>query len=382
MIWITVLYFFSFITVGYSLTSMCEGLRYSLAIVLTGIVIFLSRKTEADTDYCKKHIFMLVCFALFILFAINVYIILALFIPLLCKAIFNRKALHIRIIISFFATSLIAFAENKMITLVSAPSYLISAITIYINELKENGLYSMIVCMINNAFNNLKTIDPPSILQSNDHTLFWYFIIYLIILAVSIYNFMHTGSEGDFICVYILTGFLLGYCVLYTGSAWTLCRGTNTGLICTFMLLSVTESKLGSSADLRKLSVLLFIIAIIGIKEYHSNLIDERAEISAHKDEILREKEILSEIMDISENNDRWGNTIATYGFCDPFWQLALPNGAGTNFMINGEANTEARYVLVNSKEDNMNEIVNLNIDTGHSVLYQDEIFVIMEKEH
>ncbi|MCR4657352.1 MAG: hypothetical protein K5770_14180 [Lachnospiraceae bacterium] len=380
MIWMIIMYCISFITIGYSMTSMCEGLRYSLAIVLTGITVYLYRKVEEQENYGKKHLFMILCFFLFTIFAINVYVILALFIPLFCNALLKRKPFHIRIIISLVSTLLIAFIENKIVSLVSSP-YTESTIASYVNELKENGLYSMVVYVVDNTFENLETVDLPSVLQANDHTLFWYFIVYLIIMFVSVYNLILTRSERDYIFVYILAGFLFGYCILYTGSGWTLCRGSNTGLICTFLLMSVLKPKGGSFTDLRKLGVLLFVIAIVGIKKYHSGLIYERVEVSAYTEAILQEKEMLTEIMDISEDNDRWNNTVATYGFLGPYWQLALPDGTGTNFMISGEANTEAGYVLINSEEENVNDILNLNIDTGHSVLYRDEVFVILKND-
>lgn len=129
------------ITVGYSMTSMSEGLRYALGIVLSGILIWLERRTR--NKECKlrlKDVLLYLLIALFAYFTVLVYLILALVIPLFCWLVFRKIKPWLRAAIALVLTGTAAVTANHICTLRSAP-YTVSTLADISNAIKELGIY-------------------------------------------------------------------------------------------------------------------------------------------------------------------------------------------------------------------------------------------------
>ena len=377
-IWMMGLYACCFITVGYSLTSMSEGVRYAAGLALAGLVVFYERKTRNDKLVASYKDGMLLLFTtIYILYAVNLYLIYALFIPVFCWIFSRRKNLAFRITISLCVTVIVTAGEQMILSMICAP-YSQSAFEKFYSVFKEQGFYQMVVYIIKNTFTNLETINPPVVLQSADHTLWLYFIVYIAATGVAVMAVFREQSFYILFRAYILVGLLIGYCTLYTGSGWTLCRGTNAALLIATMMLCIEEQVREKYSKIWIVGLTL--IGSIQIWDYYSAMIDDRMSVAVYEEQILKEKEILSEVIQLSAANGRWDNTIAYYGGCD-YGYLSIPTGAGLNWMSCGGVNENAKYVLIRTGTEDIETYIQINLNAGHKRIHQDDMFVVLEKQ-
>ena len=390
VIYLITAYLSLYIVIGYSLTSMSEGLRYSCAIVLTGFIIWVERCTGNDSSAMtvkQKILFIVGC--IYILYCVQVYLIfcLAVFIVPLLILRKTKVKLVLRVIISASITLAIAVLSQKLIDMVTCPYFQPSTIEIIFDQITTNGLYKGLCFTLNNFFNNLSTVNLPKLITftGSGGILIWYFISYLILLFSLVIRFIYTlisnkptdikSRENVFtiLALYFLAGFLIGYCMLYTGSNWTLCRGTNTGLIMAMLFLIF-----GKKEKYTCTYALITVFAIVAVWTHLGNIINERNSLSQYEEQIYKEKEKLSEIIDISPKLGEWENTVACYGNMD-FWILSLPAGAGNNGIYNEQVCEKSKYAVMPAG-DATEEQQSIFEEKGYVLIYTDDIFAVFEK--
>lgn len=172
-----------------------------------------------------------------------------------------------------------------------------------------------------------------------------------------------------------MTGFLIGYCALYTGQEWTLCRGINTGLIMALIYLSFVKKE-----NLKILILLMTVFEITSVWGYYSSMADERFAASQNENIIEEEKAALAEVIELDVNAEPWENTVATYGDVD-FRYLALPAGCGSNDMLDMGINKKATYAVITQGEWYTEVMKNRLVEKGHEILLEDEYFVVLKNE-
>ena len=118
----------------------------------------------------------------------------------------------------------------------------------------------------------------------------------------------------------------MGYCLLYTGSSWTLCRGSNAALFASSLLLTLTQEETILWKRLMALLLFMVIMFSVQIYGYFDSMTGERQSVAANSKQIINEVTIFTQIMNISPENSRWDNTAATYGHTD-YRFLASPTG-------------------------------------------------------
>ncbi len=281
-------------------------------------------------------------------------------------------------LLSICLTLIISIVEQMVLFKISAP-YSESVFQICFSILKEQGLYELIIYLFNRTMNNLETINLPTILQTRQHTLLFFYLLYSVAFIISFIELIIKRSYYGFVQFYLLCGFLIGYCMIYTGSEWTLCRGINAALYIVFILLSIGEQRT-RCGKMRIWVIGIVLFGSIQIWNYYSGVITDRISVAQHRDKILAEKSILTEIIDIVPQNERWSNTIAYYNTCD-YGYLAVPKGSGLNWMRNNEENNKAKYVMIRNNTNNIEKIVSLNETVAHKIIYNDEMFVVLKKE-
>ena len=394
-LWLILLYSCSFITIGYSLTSMSEGLRYSLAVILTGALLWLERCTREKKRFSRRELCGCIAFALFLFYAIQVYLVFVLVVPVYCWYIFrkvqfdnaDRKTLILlfsgKIVAITAVTGVVTVIANRLVTSVCAP-YVDSTITTIFKQISENGIYHGLCFFLENFMQNLRTADLFSILSVSSDTygvLSWFFINYLVILFILLFDLIRKRrqlKENRSYCyeaAFFMTGFLIGYCALYTGQEWTLCRGINTGLIMALIYLSFVKKE-----NLKILILLMTVFEITSVWGYYSSMADERFAASQNENIIEEEKAALAEVIELDVNAEPWENTVATYGDVD-FRYLALPAGYGSNYMLDLEINKTAGYAVITQGEEYTGEMKNKLEEEGHKVLLEDEYFVVLKNE-
>ena len=394
-LWLIFLYSCSFITIGYSMTSMSEGLRYALAIVLTGGLIWMERHTKEPSQTTKKELVFYILFALFLLYAIQVYLVFVIVVPVWCWYLIRKRQLKDgskkslilsymgRMTVIVIITGIVTIVSNKLVTRVCAP-FVESTITTIFNEIVEKGLYQGICFFLDNFFQNLSTMDLFSIFSMSSDTygvLSWFFINYLVLLFLLLFHLFSNRKQIQkdrsycYEAAFFMTGFLIGYCALYTGMDWTLCRGINTGLLMAFIYLSFTEKE-----RWKLLLLLITVFEITSIWGYYGSVIEERFDVSEHKEEIAHEKDVLADVIK-EDDADPWKNTVAVYGDVD-FRHLALPEGYGSNHMLDiGMVNTNAEYAVITCGEDAGVEdyLKNRLAKKGYQLIFEDSYFVVFQ---
>lgn len=362
------------ITIGYSVLSMAESLRYALAIIMTAMLIKLYRGEGGK-------IFRYVLLPVTIIYSIQVYLIFCLVVPVYIWLILKEKKVFVKLVICVIITGIIALISNYTTALVTSPY-----VTSTRNSLMEgilNNPYQGIVEMIRLFFQNIETMNPVKLvdLASRSHGIYaCFFAVYWIMLAVFLLKIRKEGKKTSFYSVvgfYFLIGFLGGYCALYTGEAATLCRGLNTGIVFMLFFLLAEERQIG-------VEIFVFLMLFCGISSwgYYMDRIEEKNLAYAQSaDYILKERERISEIMDISPDKSIWDNTVAHYGSVTNVY-LEFPAGTGTNYMIDGEMNTLAGWAAVSKcdGEESYQNMVQKLSENNHKIVYENNDLVILKR--
>lgn len=361
----------------YSVTSMSESLRYALAIIMAGIIIKLWEERGGN---CFRYIIT----PAFIFYSVNVYLILSVFIPLYVFCVWKDKKLPVKVLLSFIITGAMAAVSYVIFSNFSAP-YTESLLSQILFELKSDFYQGMSYAVIN-LFKNLQTLNLPELMRISTEAygfLIWFFLIYILFTAGLVFHIYKKikNAEEFTICamaVYTLIALVFGYCLLYTGSAWTLCRGINTALCFAVFLLTVKEDSF-----VIKFFLVLSIFSSISVFNYSYALYGERAADSTELDSIYEERKIIEEVMgDIEAKDNKWENTIAHYGSITRNY-LALPTGYGYNYMINEGVNKNAKWVII-GKDDGEEKAAVLEkglLSAEHVKLYEDEKFIVLKNK-
>ena len=273
--------------------------------------------------------------------------------------------------------------SNKMVTAVCAP-YVESTITTIFNQITEKGLYQGLCFFLDNFFENLRTVDLFSAISLSSDTygiLCWFFINYLVILFCLLFDLvknrkrMVKNRTYYYEATFFLTGFLVGYCALYSAQPWTLCRGINTGFLMALIYLSFTEKE-----NLKSGILVLCLFQITAIWGYYGFVVDERWTVSQNRAVIEEEKQVLQEVIILDSDAEPWENTIATYGNVD-FRYLALPTGFGSNYMIDMGVNELPGYAVISQGEDFADTLKSNLLENRYTILLEDELFIVLQNE-
>ena len=370
LLWLGAGYLCMNITIGYSMLAMAESLRYALAIILAGMLIKLYNGEQSK-------IFKYAVLPIVLFYAIQVYLIFALLVPIYIFGILKEKKLYVRLIVSVVTTGIVACLSNYLCGLVTAP-YVVSTREGLLQGILSNP-YQGMVEVLRTFFFNAKTLNPVTLINlvSYDETgtYMWFFFIYWIMIGWIGKQVLAKKSFYYNVSFYLLIGFLGGYCALYTGECSTLCRGLNTGIVFIVFFLVHESDKRGM-----KLFILLSFLGCISSWWYYTNRVEKKDTAYAHSAHILEEREKINKIVDISKENGTWGNTIAHYGTVSNVY-LELPIGIGTNYMIDESLNTKARWAAVSKCDEEIYFKARLEklMENHHKIVYENEDLVILE---
>ena len=395
--WVFGLYLTSYITITYSFTAMAEGHRYAVAIILTGIALWLREHSKDVRKLDWKTITAYVLSLCFLFYAINVYLIFALMVPVFVWYILKGVKPSVRIVIAVIATFVLSIAAYQLTGIYTAP-YTTSTIETLLDVLHEQGVYAALCTFLSVLFDNLKTVGLFYLVYSEAEYLQWYFLTYMVLFTVLLVMFIKKCAAekqsgkgvkltvllngNTFFALYLLAGFLIGYCALYTGSATTLCRGTNTGFLMVLFLFAMgdwdKDAEVKRFMTMRYIVLLFFFLGLSAIWRYHTMIISERIDKIPKRDVILAEKKKLEEVIEISPSKSTWENTVAEYGSLDSLY-MALPSGAGSNYMIDNGVNEDAGYAVYLSiaGEDEKKEWAEMLEKNDHELIFEDDYFTV-----
>lgn len=378
-------YLTSFVTIGYSLTSMSEGLRYSVAITLAAIVIWIERCTNTINEkLSRKRIICLVLFCLWTLLLIQIYVIFTLAVLVIALLIlrrvkFKKYDIFVKLLTAFIATVIVGAISYWLYNLTRCryvSSYLHESI---INAIKTEGLYKGFVLLINNFISNISTISYTGITSViADGSLNGDVWVYTLLVIVGVFFvIMRDIVLKRFRNVYTLMSafFILGVvginCMLYSSFSWGI-RVENIGLIMALILLVFSDRYK------HVVNYILLSVLILGSAwTWYSQLMNERNSILVYEEMLSSEKAILREVIDISPDKDAWDNTVAIYGGLN-FWALSIPEGAGSNFMLTDVVCTKSGYAVM---PPHYLESYQAGLEAnGYSLIHVDDVYAVFQR--
>ena len=372
-----------YITVGYSMTAMSESLRYAGAIFLAGFIIWVERHTADKSKkltVAEKVVFIVG--SIISLYFVQVYVILSLAVFPLTFFALRRTKLNtlLRFIISVIATMIVAALSFMLISATTCPYFMPSTIELISERIRTEGLFAGIGYALGNFKDNIVTAFSLALGNGGDehnNIILWYFIAYIgLLVLLLVWQTVKIFRKKDVISgeniflnlsLFFLSGFLAGYCLLYTASYWTLCRGINTALVMSAFLLAFCNVNTP-----RRFQAVMPLLAVMSVFTYYGNVINERYQIAQQEANIISEREKISEVITISPQKSRWENTINLYGY--EVIYISLPVGAGYNSIIGGSSE-KAGYAVIPSTipEENRPDFESM----GYVLIYSDDCFYV-----
>ncbi|MCM1024921.1 MAG: hypothetical protein NC432_00660 [Roseburia sp.] len=359
----------SYITIYYANTSMSEPLRFSMGIILAGMLYRLYR-------FGGGKVYKYIVVPAVLLYCISAYLPFVLFIPYYVFGIRKESSLRFRIIVSFFATVTAAWIFNGISTLFAAP-YTESAVKDILAAVQENPMQGIIM-FVNRFFESLLEVDLTGILKFvSEGSLIGYFdltyYMLMILLAVDLAVKVRKNEKMECVCkhtcifcLFLLASFIFIFAGFYSTYLWTWVRGLNVAFCAVTCLLVLCGNKRIIVA-LTCFTILIFprIWVTYDLTRYPTN---------AGLDRYYTTREELSECIDlaVSGDADPWENTCGIYGYSyDPYFVMCLPAGIGINFVLDETVCPYIKYAVVCGIESNSATVERLQ-GAGYDILWTD----------
>lgn len=369
--WLVLCICTSYLTIYYANTSMSEPLRFSMGIILAGMLyrlfIFKSGK-----------IYKYIVVPVVLLYCINAYLPFVLFIPYYVFGVRKKSSLGFKIIVSFFATVITAWIFNGISTMFASP-YTESAIKEIIAAVQENPKLGFIM-FVNRFFDSLLEVDLTGIINllSTGSLIGFFDVTYymlLILLAVDLVvrvkkteNMEYVCKHTCIFCLFLLASFIFIFAGFYSTAAWTYVRGLNVAFCAVTCLLVNCGNK--------KIIVVLTCFTIAIFPRIWVTYNQSRYPTSEMLDRYYTAREEISECMELTtfDGADPWENTCGIYGYSySPYFVLALPVGVGINFVFDEAIYPNMKYAAVCGTEANAAIVERLK-DAGYCTLWTDGI--------
>lgn len=390
----------SVIVLLYSTTLMSELLRFSLAIVLAGMLYRLY------FGKCGK-IFKFVVLPLYLLALIQVYIFFVFAVPLYVfgavkewkwwkKALLSLGALLIAGGGSYYLLHLISSNYNiyKTENLLAALQAfdLIGVLRSLLGMVKE-GLWGLWSCYRTGV----------------GHGMFRWFVPFLLLLillpagklCVDGWKWCQTRKNDEkgeerfwdhdrILCLQVAFGtalFLGAFITVYSLEAFTFFRSLGIVVLFSLYLLLLTGD--------RWLFPVLLVCYAVGMLFLPANSRDFNAERYPQKEMVTEWDELaeqMERVIHVQEGVDPWQNTVALFTL-EPKVLASMPAGSGVNMMLySDEIPLEAEYLFFSTKQENRRSdwlehdheaihAANEELLDGHyTVVYEDENYLVYRK--
>ncbi len=367
-----------FVNTMYIFTGMSECTRFSMAIILAALFIYLlNDENRARKAYrCVLYVIAPVC----LFFFVNCYIMFAFLFPVYGYAVIknlghskNRVLLYAAMcgIMPIIATLAILFLlqmtsapyPNTLQGYLNQPNVLQLLRTLW-TTIADNARYAGLKFILDNVRLDYGYVSA-------------YLLFYYIVLGATILNLirklmMRTARPIDFLLPYALAAFIAGFFTLYsTKSSWTYIRGLNVALV--FSLYTIC------ALDWHKTSHTLLCIAIMQFLPFVPllrNSVGMRLQtpnrFGGGKELFDKYTTVFAEHMPVSHSANPWENTYAMYGKIFNFY-AAMPTGITPNTIMSRQPVTKPKYAV-------MDKETKVQLD-GYVKTYSDELIDIYEKE-
>lgn len=389
----------SVIVLLYSTTLMSELLRFSLAIVLAGMLYRLY------FGQCGK-VFRFVVMPLYLLALIQVYIFFVFAVPIYVFGMVKEW--------KWWKKSLLA--AGTLLIVGGGSYYLLHLISSNYNIYKtENLLFALqsldVVAVVRSLLGMVKEglWGVWSCFNTGvGHGMFKWFVILLCLLILvpaavlcsdavkHCISDKNLESQAMFwnhdrvICLQVAFGmslFLGAFITVYSLEAFTFYRSLGIVVIFSMYLLMMTKSKW-----IFPVMMVIYGLGMIYLPANMNDFSTERypgAEVAAEWDEFAQE---IENVIEVKKNDNPWGNTIAMFTL-EPKVLASMPAGSGVNMMLySDEIPIEAEYLFFSKERENLRSdwlehdyyaIVEANralLEEAYAVIFENPDYVIYRK--
>lgn len=375
-----------YMTVCYSVICMNEIVRYSMAIVLCGILYRLIMEPKVSRG---RMILRCTVVPLLLMYATCFYTILGIFIPIYLFIMLRNLRVVWRTLITI-PVSAIAITQLRSLNGMTCCPYIAdqNAITFYPSTLKLK-LLNYYYSIVSNG-NNIDLFNLLTQSESSESTpvLLWFCVLLYLTMGLLIWRLHATAKDPEkkqlfavnLMCLVLLLGFWGGHIVLYNTTDWTFMRGCNTALCCVLLLSSLMpkgENHVWRGALIVNLAGIFTFLTIFSSMFTTAS----RFSTEAQDAQWAAEREVLEEIIELDKDaEDPWSNTVT---LCNTPTSLyyCLPYGVGINGYVDGSINENARYVILGIYSDEEEQAADMQtlLDSGHKIIYETDSYTVLE---
>lgn len=377
----------AFIAICYSAICMNEVVRYSMALVLTGI---MHRLITCPDCTRIRRILRYTLVPLLLVYASAFYLILSVFIPVYLFLMLRRCKPVWRILITVVVSAAAIYLIRDLNAATACP-YILSSSTharsvpLPLSMKIQNFYYGLLA--------NLTYVDPFYLMlhAADDSELqvhLWlclsmYVLIGALVLRISS-NAGHAERraqlQANLMGLFLLLAFLGGHIVLYDTDGWTFVRGCYTALYCVMMLCAVAPKE---NAQPWRASIALCFAGVFTFITVFTTTFTTYDRFSTAEQDARwdAERQALEEVIVLDRHaDDPWENTVVLCGTDDDIYYI-LPYGVGVNGAVDDVLNENAKYVIVGhaySEEETRNARLRVLTDEGHEIIYETEKYTVL----
>lgn len=377
-----------YVTVCYSVTSMSEAIRCAMAIMLAGVMYRILTVPEPTR---RQFILRVTTVPLFLIFATCFDLVLGLYIPVYLFLMLRKQPLRRQLPVTAVGSAGALLLLKLARDLTCAPYLPDQGAGFVPTDLRMKitlGFFSFM--------DRLKDVDLLTLLSEmggDQSTTFKFWFCLLIYAAMIVLCWRVTAAararrwDGtrslDLLCLYILASCWGGLLLLYDTSTWTFMRHYSVA-ICSAMLLAAMAPR-GQDLPWQVMAATCLAGAVLFLTVFTTSFATAgRFSSDWQEADWAAERDVLAEVIALDEDAaDPWANTVVPYGFTTEQY-YCLPYGVGINTAMSDPADQQARYAILGSdySDASAREGVTQGLTAaGYKVIYEDESFVVMEKQ-
>lgn len=376
----------AYLAICYAVICMNEVIRYSMALVLSGVMVRLIRQPE-----CSRARFIVRCTVvpLLLAYATAFYAILGAFIPVYLYLMLRKLKPVWRIVIAAVISAVVIHYIRDLNSTTSAPY--ITGISSRYNGSLPNTLQFRVQNFFYKLLENTHKIDPFYLLTVGSDAeeapiLLWFCLILYTMLGVLLWRVIVNAKKPekrevfqmDLVGLFLLAAFLGGHIVMYETGSWTFMRGCYTAIYCAVMIGAAAPKE---DAHPWRAALVLSLAGIFTFASIYVSMFSTYARFSTPEKDARwnEERQALAEVIDLDRHADPWANTVVLIGTNDDIY-CVLPYGVGVDGAVDGTINENAKYVIVGheySDEEARNARLQTLRDSGHEAVYETDSYTV-----
>lgn len=357
-------------------TDMSEILRFSLAIVLAGVLYNIySEKASKTLKYIIAPIL--------IVYMAQVYTFFVFAVPIYVFGVMKKKKVFAKIVASIAAMGVVSVGSYYILHITSSnynigkPEQVIGALKSgdYLQAFK-NGLYLI--------YDGLTGIAYLRYSVYSNGIYAFHVLLAIALIVIGLLLFVRRRNKEKertigLIVFYSVSVFGFMYATLYTIVPDTFLRGTEIVIIFSLMLMVMVDKKILPWIVIGISAISLSFLPI-SLKSFEQ---PERYYTKAEREEWKNLEKNMAEKLEIVDSDDPWDNTILMFTM-EPKVICSIPEGFGLNFVMEDYFGTDADYLFFTKHENRREDWVEKDYDaiiSEYGDVFESDYAVVFEDD-